>query len=370
VSWRFALAALLVGAAGAACAHEPQGAKSPATPPALAALLVRAEAALKAGDSETARDAFEQAAALRHAADIEIGWVRAQMQAGEYRHALAFAAHIAGAHPHESEGAALYAWLLYLGGHDKAAQATLARGLQRLPGDALLSEVQRRLASSGVADPAAAAGSPWPFVPQWLGEAVPPDARSVGNAVLLPDARHALVPLSLIEGGGSLWLRNGLGRSTRAEVLRSDAASGLAMLQLATPLDAPATLTLAPREPFPGSPGLVVGYRAEADALPAWPKLSSGFLGGPMPDATQRRLGIEVPAGSAGSPVFDAAGRLAGIVLPPDGLGLPRLGRVASLSAAAGVDWPAPTPSATPALPLDQVYERALRSSLQLIRSD
>jgi Trypsin-like peptidase domain len=367
VSWGHALAvALLIGTAGAACAHEVRGAKSQAMPPALPALLVRAEAALKAGDSNMARDAFEQAAALRHAADIEIGWVRAQMQAGEYRRALAFAAHIAGAHPHEGQGAALYAWLLFLGGQEAVARDALGRAELRLPGDALLSSVKTRLAAASAAPPDA----PF-FAPQSLGDSVPAQARAVGNAILLPDARHAIVPLALLEGGGALWLRNGLGRTVRAELLRSDAASGLAVLQLATPLDAPATLALAPREPFPGSPGLVVGYRAEADALPAWPKLSAGFLGGVMPGATQRRLGIEVPAGSAGSPVFDAAGRLVGIVLPAGAPGQPGLGRVAALGAVAGLEPSAPVASpASPAMPLDQLYERALRSSLQLIRGD
>ena len=368
MSWlRFALAALLASAAGAVCAHEVPGAKTQPMPPALPALLVRAETALKAGDASAARDAFEQAAALRHAADIEIGWVRAQMQAGEYRRALAFAAHIAGAHPHEGQGAALYAWLLFLGGQEAVARDALARAELRVPGDALLSGVKARLAAAGAAPPDA----PF-FAPQPLGDSVPAQARAMGNAILLPDARHAIVPLALVGGGGALWLRNGLGRSVRAELLRSDATSGLAVLQLATPLDAPATLTLAPREPFPGSPGLVVGYRGEADALPAWPKLSTGFLGGVMPGATQRRLGIEVPAGSAGSPVFDAAGRLAGIVLPPVAQGQPGLGRVASLVAAAGREWPASATSTTPppAMPLDQLYERALRSSLQLIRGD
>jgi len=368
MSWvRFALTALLLSAAGAVSAHEVQGAKAQAVPPALPALLVRADAALKAGDANAARDAFEQAAALRHAADIEIGWVRAQMQAGEYRRALAFAAHIAGAHPHEGQGAALYAWLLFLGGQEAVARDALARAELRLPGDALLSSVKTRLTTASAAPPDA----PF-FAPQPLGDNVPAQARAMGNAILLPDARHAIVPLALVEGGGSLWLRNGLGRSVRAELLRSDAASGLAVLQLAMPLDAPAALTLAPREPFPGSPGLVVGYRVEADALPAWPRLSAGFLGGPMPDGAQRRLGIEVPAGSAGSPVFDAAGRLAGIVLPPVAQGQPGLARVASLIAAAGREWPASATSGTtpPAMPVDQLYERALRSSLQLIRSN
>lgn len=363
-----AAAALLAGAAlGSACAHEPAVAQAKVEPPGLRALIVRAESALQAGESDAARLAFEQAAALQHDADIEIGWVRAQMQAGEYRRALAFAAHIAGAHPHESQGAALYAWLLHLGGQDKAAHTTLARGLQRLPGDALLSGVEQRLAPY-TADVAAASDTPWPFVPQWLGEPVPAQARSAGNAVLLPDARHALVPLSLIEGSRTLWLRNGLGRTTRAELLSSDAASGLAVLQLAAPLDAPAALTLAPREPFAGSPGWVVGYRADAQARAAWPKLSPGFLGMPAPGAMQRRLGIEVPVGSAGSPVFDVSGRLAGIVLPAGADGQPRLGSAAALSAVAMLE-PAGA-AAPPPMPLDQLYERALRSSLQLIRGD
>lgn len=355
------LGALLASAAGAVCAQ------AVAEPPGLNSLLVRGESALKAGDSIAARGAFEQAAALRHTADIEIGWVRAQMQAGEYRRALAFAAHIAGAHPRDGQGAALYAWLLFLGGQEAVARDTLARALQRLPGDVRLSGVATWLAAESAASPVALHDAPF-FAPQPLGDSVPGQARAAGNAVLLPDARHALVPLALLEGGGTLWLRNGLGRATRAELLRSDAASGLAVLQLAAPLDAPAALSLAPREPFPGSPGLVVGYRAEADALPAWPKLSTGFLGMPMPEAMQRRLGIEVPVGSAGSPVFDASGRLAGIVLPAGADGQPRLGSAAGLSAVA---MPEPTGAAAPApMPFDQIYERALRSSLQLIRGD
>jgi len=354
------LAAWLASTAGTVCAQ------AMAEPPGLNSLLVRGESALKAGDAVAARGAYEQAAALRHTADIEIGWVRAQMQAGEYRRALAFAAHIAGAHPHEGRGAALYAWLLFLGGQEAVANEALARAQLRLPEDALLSGVKARLTAASAARPDA----PF-FAPQPLGDELPAEARAVGNAILLPDAQHAVVPLALLEGGGALWLRNGLGRTARAELLRSDAASGLAVLHLATPLDAPATLALAPREPFPGSPGLVVGYRAEADALPAWPKLSTGFLGGVMPGATQRRLGIEVPAGSAGSPVFDAAGRLAGIVLPAGGPGQPGLGRVALLGAVAGLEASAPAASpAPPAMPLDQLYERALRSSLQLIRAD
>jgi S1-C subfamily serine protease len=336
-----------------------QGHEATSTSPAVLALLATAESALARGDAEAARSAFEQAAALEHTADIETGWVRAQMQAGEYRRALAFAAHTAGAHPNDPEGASLYAWLLFLGGQETVAQQVLARAVQRLPQDALLAETRERLAPGAV-------HRPWPYHPEALGDPVPLHARVTGSALLLADAAHALVPLGLLEGGAAVWVRNGLGRTSRAEVLRRDEASGLAVLRLAHPLDAPVALALAPREAFPGSPGFVVGYTADAAAQPAWPRLSTGFLGLPAQGNQARRLGIDVPHGSAGAPVFDAFGRVVGVVLPAQADAQHGMASVASLRG-----WmaaPAET-SAAPRAP-DELYERALRSSLQLIRAD
>ncbi|MBX3623069.1 MAG: hypothetical protein KF891_24130, partial [Rhizobacter sp.] len=66
-------------------------------PPAVQALVHQADEALARGDPGAAQALFEQAAALEHAARIEVGWVRARLQAGGYRQALAFAAHAAGA---------------------------------------------------------------------------------------------------------------------------------------------------------------------------------------------------------------------------------------------------------------------------------
>lgn len=355
--WR-AAALFALAAASNVQAHE-----GPNASPAVRALLVQAESALARGDAEVARTAFEQAAALEHTADIETGWVRAQMQAGEYRRALAFASHTAGAHPNDAEGAALYAWLLFLGGQEAVAQQVLTRATQRLPQDALLAETRERLSPAFVPG---TPNHPWPYRPEALGDTIAPHARVAGSALLLPDATHALAPLSLLEGGGTLWVRNGLGRSTRAEVLRRDEASGFGVLRLAQPLDAPAALALAPREAFPGSPGFVVGYTVDTAAQPAWPRLSAGFLGMPAPDAGARRLGIDVPNGSAGAPVFDNLGRLVGIVLPATADRQHRLSSVASLR---GVMAAQPEP-ASGTRPLDELYEQALRSSLQLIRAD
>ena len=344
-------AAIALGVAwlcAGAAAHE-------AVRPELATLLQRADTALAAGRADEAQAAYEQAAALRHAARIEVGWVRARMQAGGYRQAIAFAAHVAGAHPDEPEGALLYARLLGLGGQAAAAQDVIARARQRLPAEPMLQvpvtscPAQARETSSV------------PLQPPPLGAAVPAGAAVVGSAVLLDDARQALAPLALVDGDGPLWVRNGLGRAQSATVVSRDAEAGTALLQLAAPLDAPGTLARAPREAFPGSPAFVAGYRADTEARPAWPQLCPGFLGSPARDGSGRALGVRVEDGSVGAPVFDGAGRLVGLVAPAG-----RTGSVTLLPARQLVAFE-PSSDASP-LAIDELYERSLRRSLQLIR--
>lgn len=329
-----------------AVAHE-------AARPEVAALLQRADAALAAGRADDAQAAYEQAAALQHAAHIEVGWVRARMQAGGYRQALAFAAHAAGAHPDEPEGALLYAHLLSTGGQAAAAQDVLARARRRLPDEPTLK-------AGLAACPTPGGGAPsTEWQPPRLGEAVPAGAAVIGSALLLDDARHAIVPLALVEGDAPLWVRNGLGRAQRAEVLSRDAETGTAQLRLAAPLDAPAPLSRVPREAFPGSPAFVSGYRADAGAHARWPQLCAGFLGSAPRNGGARRLGIGVEDGSVGAPVFDSAGRLVGLVGPPAAEG-------ATLLPARVLAGITAVPEAGP-LAIDELYERSLRSSLQLI---
>jgi hypothetical protein len=81
-------------------------ARSGQPPPALSieqkiqrdALLKIGEKALAGLDIERAYQYFERASLMQHAADAEMGLVRTAMQQGAYRRALAFAAHVAGAH--------------------------------------------------------------------------------------------------------------------------------------------------------------------------------------------------------------------------------------------------------------------------------
>ncbi|MEO6321243.1 MAG: hypothetical protein ABIR56_11215 [Polaromonas sp.] len=80
---------------------------------------------------EDALAAFDRAALILHAADTEMALVRSHMQSGDYRRALVFGAHTAGAHLDVLGGAALYAWLLHLGGRGEIAQRLVGQALGR-----------------------------------------------------------------------------------------------------------------------------------------------------------------------------------------------------------------------------------------------
>jgi hypothetical protein len=154
-------------------------------------------------------------------------------------------------------------------------------------------------------------------------------------------------------------VRNGLGRTVRAERQRVDVQAGLAVLRLSEAMDAPQP---ASRRPFPGTPAFVVAF----DRASTWPQLHSGFLGNVAGDAAGQWLGVDAGAHGAGAAVFDGSGRLLGMALPASGDG--RL-RFVGLSAAAPllpVVQPADAPPSA-ARAIDELYERGLRSALQLI---
>ena len=149
------------------------------------------------------------------------------MQAGEYRRALAFAAHTAGAHHDSDAGKALYAQLLDLGGRGEIA----ARVLKEKPAQFA------------------------PYSPE--SSALPKDARVVSSAILLDGGRTALSRASSLNE--LLWVRNARGALVSARVLRRLDDADLAVLELERPLDG-AALAIAPRNAFPGSPAFAVEY--------------------------------------------------------------------------------------------------------------
>jgi hypothetical protein len=324
-----------------------------------------AETQLSRGLAIEAAQSFDRAAGAEHAADIEVGLVRSYMQGGEFRRAMAFASHTAGAHGDESMGAALYVWLLQLSGQRDFALRLLQQARQRLPADALLTEMQAQLASPTPSVTAALLKTPARLAPYASGARPPDQAVLVANGLLIDAGRHALVPSAAVNGARELWLRDGLGRTRPARVERQLPTLPLTLLTLdgETFGDAPLVVAAA-RDAFPGSPGYTLSYTASSDATPAWPWLRVGFLGGLLPGGEQRRLGIELPSHALpGGPVFDVNGQLVGLAAAESTL-MP----VSALQAELGPMLAAPAPQATPArVAADELYERSLKTTLQVI---
>ena len=288
------------------------------------------------------------------------------MQDGQYRRALAFCAHTAGEHTDDADGAALYAWLLRIGGQGELATRVLAQARAQAPDDRVAAAVERAFAAT----PLVASGvllqplhrmAPWPVTPV-AEEAPPATARFAGNAVLVSDGHAALLPLAAaaLAPGARVWVRNGLGQASEATLEPPDvalASRGLARLRLRSALPVGTSREAAGRAPFAGSAGYAVQFDA-ADA-PAWPLLTQGFLGGPRGDAELRKLGF---GAMPGAPVLDARGALVGITLAPadaQATWLP----LAALASTPGE----PAPRAVGLVAPDEIYEAGLRRALQVL---
>jgi hypothetical protein len=335
------------------------------------ALLAQGEAALAACDAPAAQSAFEQAAAVEHASDIEVSLVRAHMQAGAYRQAMSFAAHAAGVHPEYPQAAALHAWLLHAGGQREVAARVLDAALASAPHQPTLLAVRNALSQPLPVPDASLLQPPLRFAP--YANLDTPRAGVMSSATLIDGGRRALAPAASVDGAvatsSGIWLRNGLGRTEPATIDRRFEAGGASfvMLRPASAMPWPQEPVTSPRAPFAGSPGYAVDYVPTAHAaLPAWPLLRVGFFGRAVPQEALPALGIEMPAGPRGGPVFDAAGRLVGVAAVA--AGRDRLVPLAALQPHTGDVFGVPSaPGAAPRVALDVIYERSLLLTLQVV---
>lgn len=357
-------------------AHESAG-RTPASLAVQRKLLAEGEASLVAGRLEDARRAFEQAALMAHEGEIELGVLRTQMQAGEYRQALAFAAHTAGVHLDEVEGRVFYAWLLNLGGQVAMAERTLAQAEEHAPAHPMVQALRQRFQSGHLLASDALLTLPARLAPFSTGAPVGPGAQVAATAFLLADGRHALSPSAALPSHGRIWLRNGLGQTVEALVDERDEALGLTLLTLSDALPPAGGDLLAPQDAFAGSSAFAFDYPVDAQAHPAWPVMRAGFLGMPLRGVEGfRRLGVDLPAGGRrGGPVFDQGGRLVGLVA---GVGGEASGQAAvqpdrminvstllqrfggKLGGKGSMGRPSP-------IGADELYERAMRTCLQVI---
>ena len=339
---------------------------------------------LERGDATGALDEFERAAMMLHAPDAEMGLIRAALQDGQFRRALAFAAHTAGGHLEATDASALYAWLLRISGQPALADRVLAETLARSPGAQVASEVAAAFAfantlpvATGVLLEPPHRMAPWPVMR--AGQApVPTRARLVSGAVLIGDGAVAVMPASALSGstGSRFWVRNGLGETTEVSIERSNPAlesSGIAVLRLAAPLKPAVAQAENLREPYAGAPGYAFQFANTSAA--AWPWLRQGFFGGTDAGTGRRRLGFDAGGGAQGAPVLDAAGRLVGITLgetggPATWLPAATWRSLMSLASVASANEPAPPPAARSLAAPDMVYEAGLRIALQVLAAD
>lgn len=343
---------------------------------------MRAQSLLERGDVAGALDDFERAAMMQHAPDAEMGLVRAALQDGQYRRALAFAAHTAGGHLTAADAGALYAWLLRMGGQRALAERVLADTLTRVPGEPVSSAVFAAFAAplplaTGLLLQPPHRMAPWPTM---LGGQPPPLAgtRLVSGAALVGEGSVAVAPLAALRGlnPSRLWVRNGLGQTTEVAIDRTNAtleSAGIALLRLKAALDPGALPPADLREPFAGTPGYALQFADTGDST--WPWLRQGFLGGPDLGSGRRRLGFDADGGTQGAAVLDAGGRLVGLTLRE--AGQPTTWLPAAAWRALAIAPPAAQASA-PAAPTvprvlvapDVIYEAGLRIALQVLAAD
>lgn len=378
---RFWIAAALVGAAFSlrvAQAQTPALVTDPriaAAMPQRLALLELAEASLARGETSMAALGFERAGMMLHSADSEMGLVRAWMQSGDYRRAMAFCAHAAGAHRDVPAAAALYAWLLRLGGQSAFAEQVLAEAVERAPDDPVVKAVWSAFRTGVMSASGVLLDLPHRMAPQStnLGEQTLPatDAAVLGTGALVGGGRYAVVDAAMVQGKRRLWVRNGYGQTTSVKVEPvppSAAPSGLSLLRLDTALEDGEAL-VAQADPFGGSPGFVMTFAANALNEPAWPSLHQGFLGRVEGNATTRKLGISLPASATGGPVFDSTGKLVGFARGDAGAAMTLVPSSVLRQILPRADPPADASSLVVPnrIALDAVYERGLRSTLQVI---
>jgi len=289
------------------------------------------------------------------------------MQNGEYRRATAFAAHTAQAHRETPSAAALYAWLLYLGGHGARAKHILSEAEKHFANDTTLALTRRQLDSNAPIASGALLKVPARLAPFGPAPGLPAKSHVAGSGLLVDQGRRAIVPLAAIKKAANLWVRDGLGRFSRATVEHRTHGNGLAIVRLDKPIDIGAGAAVVDSNPFPGSAAFVVEYVATDDAAPSWPLLSSGFIGRPRAGSAQRQLDKNERAGARGGPVFNAAGGLVGVAMA-DSDGNDFLLPVSQLRESINVALGTSTESTpTDRMPVDQIYELALRTTVQVI---
>jgi hypothetical protein len=341
--------------------------------------LEAAQKALQTGVAARAAALFETLAQRGESPDAEIGLVRALLQAGEFRKAMAYANLTAGEHPDSSEAAALLAFLLDRVGRTEQAFSTLKRLRNERPDDptpvaanaeilidrhapaqarAMLEEwyarhreplhpqLERLLTRAKLAEQAASAQQAasaekgmsldtgaqpsrvraalkadtqgWPAPPFEPFALANHRIVAGSNGITVDAGKQVLTHRGVVDGvSGMLLVRNGLGEVRRAEVASASGTGELVRLRLTTPF--PASRSLPSDQLLPPE-GVrfcfAFGFSVPQSSDAAYPAIAPGLV--VRADAGVgglMQITSALGAGDNGTPIFDARGRLLGLAL-------------------------------------------------------
>lgn len=326
------------------------------------AILQAAERALAGGEPERAEQLFEQAAhSGANEAEAELGMVRAQLSAGEYRKALAFATLVAGEHRESADATAMLAWLEFLGGQQARAR-TRIDGMAAQAGYVGLARIVRdRLHALAEHPQAATLGTAAGLDPVPRATGARETLRASGTGIITGEGAHVITARRAQTAGGTFVVRNALGEVWEAVLDAGRSTSEVVLLALRANGGRPPP-SVPPGRAVPGSPCFVVLFPRADGNEPRWPILYAGLLG--RLEARSVVSLLSPLASVADGVAFDAAGRLIGFVgaVPGEtGAGsTPRVVLVDGSLAATAV--PPGDVARPPGLPMGEVYERALRS--------
>jgi hypothetical protein len=320
--------------------------------------LDSARRALERGDSAGALAMYEQLANQTVSGQVELGLIRAAIQAGEFRKAVAFADHLTVDHRDVVEGLALGAFLQDRIGRTEVALKQLdglqarepnhfspvAARVEILIDRALPAEAQKRLQAWSKKHPGAAkdadflrlqarvdqvAGRPvrtldlaaassgtWPAPPFRPMTAAGARPLPAGNGVVVDEGTRILTLGSIAaRGSGRFLIRNARGE---VRIARRNAPAGgeTAYLELEQAYPKGWSLT---RERVATAEGVrfcfVFGFSAPGGP-PAYPGFATGILLRPDTGVLRTmQITSALTPGHAGSPLFDPYGRLIGLAL-------------------------------------------------------
>ena len=209
----------------------------------------------------------------------------------------------------------------------------------------------------------------------------------VGNGAIVGDGSQAVTTLDTLKLGNPnaanhlkprIWIRNGLGKQTEAEVQQTFPQVNLALLKLKQPLARNNALAVVTQKPAAaGTPYYLSGYRLTTPQQADWPIIRIDILGIPNADNTYQ---THLPNLVVGSAAYNTSGELIGIInqnpITAKMVVIPLTPLLSHIQIAKSKDA-APTPtSSAPQNPLlskkrlDELYEETMSTSIQVLISN